>query len=93
MEYELQQNYVKATKGTRLGECKTPGVDSAVFVSYFPTPWCGEKKVYITGIKMAVCFYEQGLDPYGYFKDCHAEDMRKCEFRGSKRMLKNADRF
>lgn len=91
--YESGSTYVRVPRGVVLGECKKPGMDNAMFVSYYPNPCCGEeKKVFVSWKKVAVCFYQSGPTG-GRFRNCGSNEGKDCEFYGPREMLDTADRF
>jgi len=96
-EYETGSTYVRAPRGARVknrpSDCKKPGTDNVMIVSYYPNPCCGEQRtVFVSWKKAAVCFY-QGGPTGGDFRNCGLNEGNDCEFYGSKEMLDAADRF
>ena len=97
-EFEIKSTYVRAPRGETVknqpSDCKRPGMDNVMIVSYYPDPCCGEEKtVFIFWKKVAVCFYQKG-PAGGVFKpECSLNEGKNCEFYGPKEMLDNADRF
>ena len=92
-DYELGSTYVRAPKGVVLGQCKKPGMDNVMIVSYYPNPCCGEeKKVFVSWKKVAVCFYQNGPTG-GRFRNCGSNGGKDCEFYAPREMLDTADCF
>ena len=92
-EYEIGSTYVRAPRGKRLDQCTKPGTDNVMIVSYYPDPCCGgEKTVFISWKKVAVCF-SRSAETGGRFRNCALTEGRDCEFYCPKEMLDTADRF